>query len=191
MNLDTAIKSRKTIRAYKDRIVPKDAVRKIISAGCDAPSVHNLQPWYFFILSEKSKKHIAGIMRKRSEKEFVFLSAILRANAAIIEKAPLAVIACNIMPLSKRLKRLGKFYEKRSAIWEIQSIACCIENMMLTSASMGMASAFIGCALLCDKAIRDYLNTEYEIMAVLTFGYPKDKGKRHKKIPLKKITEYI
>ena len=190
MNLNIAIRSRKTIRAYKNKTIPKDVINKIIATGCMAPSVHNLQPWYFFILSEKYKKQTADIMRKRSEKEFVFLNTILRKNADIIEKAPLVLVVCNTMPLSKRLKRLGRFYEKCSAIWEIQSVACCIENMMLSSASMGIGSAFIGCALLCGREIKGLLNTEYELMSVLTFGYPKNKEGLTRKAPIKKITEY-
>lgn len=190
MNLNTAIKSRKTIRAYKDKAIPKNIVNKIITAGSMAPSVHNLQPWYFFILSEKYKKKTADIMRKRSEKEFVFLNTILRENATIIEKAPLVIAVCSTMALSKRLKRLGRFYEERSATWEIQSVACCIENMMLLAASMGIGSAFIGCALLCGREIKGLLNTEYELMSVLTFGYPKNKEGLTRKAPVKKIIEY-
>jgi nitroreductase len=191
MNLNAAIRSRRTVRSYKDKDIPKNIARKIIGAGCRAPSVHNLQPWYFFVLSKKSKKGIADIMRRRSEGEFVFINTILKENAGIIEKAPLAMVVCSTMPLSKRLKRLGGFYHERSIIWEVQSVACCIENMMLISESMGIGCAFIGCVLLCDKEIKGLLNTGHELMGVLTFGYPKDKQRRLKKMKPERMIEYI
>ena len=133
MDLNRAIKLRRSVREYKQKKVPKEIVRKIINSGLLAPSLHNLQPWHFVILNQDYKEKISEIMRKRSGKEFVFLNTVLKENALIVENAPLAIAVYNTKLLSKRLRRFGKFYENRSIIWESQSIACCIENMLSTS----------------------------------------------------------
>ncbi len=191
MNIDKAISIRRTVREYKDKKVSKPLVRKIIEAGRKAPSLHNLQPWYFIVLSQFYKKRIADIMRKRAGKELVFLNKVLRNNASVIEDAPVAVIAYNTRPLSVRFRRLGRFYEDRSMIWEIQSIACSIQNMLLKAASLKLGSAFIGCSLLCEKEIKKLFNTTDKLMAILTFGYPEKLSKPVKRKKLTKIVKFL
>lgn len=191
MDLSRAIELRRSVREYKQKKVPKEIIRKIINSGLLAPSLHNLQPWHFIILNQNYKKKIAEIMRKRSEKELIFLNTVLKENALIIENAPLAIAVYNTKPLSKRLRRFGKFYESRSIIWESQSIACCIENMLLKAYSLGLGGLFMGCVLLCDKAINKLLGARGELMVVLTLGYPRNIPKKLKRKPLKEITTFL
>jgi nitroreductase len=185
MKLDEAIRSRRTVRAYMDKPISMKILRKILAAGCSAPSVHNMQPWHFYLLRHGSKQQISDIMLKRSASEFVFIRTVLRENAEIIQKAPVALVLCNVAPLSKKLKRLGNFYEKHAILWESQSIACCIENMLLSAWSMGIGGAIIGCALLCEKEIKAFLDTKESLMAVIVLGYPKE-GIKHKNKKIKK-----
>ena len=191
MNIDRAINLRRSIRGYKNKKVPRDIACKIIDSGRMAPSLHNLQPWHFIVLDSTRRKEIAKIMRKRSEKEFIFLNTVLKENALAIENAPLAIAVYNTGPLSRRLRRFGRFYENRSIIWESQSIACCIENMLLKARSLGLGSAFIGCVLLCDKAINKLLGAKGELMAVVTLGYSRKIPKKLKRKPLKEVTTFL
>jgi len=191
MDIDRVISTRRTVREYKDKRVSKALVRDIIDAGRKAPSLHNLQPWHFIVLSQIYKKRIADIMRKRAGKELIFLSSVLRDNASVIEAAPVVMVVYNTRPLSVRFKRLGRFYEGRSITWEIQSIACSIENMLLKATSLKLGSALIGCSLLCEKEIKRLFNTTDELAAILTFGYPSRPPKPAKRKKFTKITKFL
>jgi nitroreductase len=191
MDIDRAISIRRTVREYKDKKISKRLLRDIIKAGCKAPSLHNLQPWRFIVLSQIYKKGIADIMRQRAGKELVFLNRVLQDNASIIETAPAVMAVYNTRPLSVRFRRFGRFYESRCTIWEIQSIACSIENMLLKAASLKLGSAIIGCALLCEKEIEKLFNTKDELGAILTFGYPKRLPKPGKGRKFTEIVKFL
>ncbi|MEW5819309.1 MAG: nitroreductase family protein, partial [Cyanobacteriota bacterium] len=53
MDLFEAIKTRKSVRKFKDDIPSKDDVKKIIDAARLAPSGHNKQNWYFIVIYNK------------------------------------------------------------------------------------------------------------------------------------------
>ena len=55
MELMEGLLSRRSIRKYQDKKIPKDILEKIIQAGECAPSAHNTQPWHFIIVEDKEK----------------------------------------------------------------------------------------------------------------------------------------
>jgi len=50
MDLLEAIKSRKSVRAFKPEAVPTETIKKVLEIACRAPSSVNSQPWEFFIV---------------------------------------------------------------------------------------------------------------------------------------------
>ncbi|MFQ6677414.1 MAG: nitroreductase family protein [Fidelibacterota bacterium] len=64
------MKSRRTVRDFSKRPVPKDIIKKIIETAATAPSGANKQPWKFVVVkSPKIKKQIR-IAAEKEEKEF-------------------------------------------------------------------------------------------------------------------------
>ena len=53
MELLEAIKSRKSIRAFKPDQVPREVLTELLDVARWAPSGTNTQPWEFFVLTEK------------------------------------------------------------------------------------------------------------------------------------------
>lgn len=57
-----AITSRRSVRRYKKKPVPRDLVVKVLEAARWAPSARNSQPWSFIILKDKEiRKNVARI----------------------------------------------------------------------------------------------------------------------------------
>lgn len=52
MEVLEAIRTRRSIRKYKDKDIPEDLIRKILEAGRWAPSANNAQPWNFILLQD-------------------------------------------------------------------------------------------------------------------------------------------
>ncbi len=67
MDLVEAIKSRKSVRAFKPESVPTEVLKEIIGVATRAPSSVNCQPWEFFILKgevlDELRKACAGQYR--------------------------------------------------------------------------------------------------------------------------------
>jgi nitroreductase len=54
MELDNCIKSRRSVRAFADKPVPKEKIEAILEVAVWAPSATNEQPWRFIIIEDKS-----------------------------------------------------------------------------------------------------------------------------------------
>jgi len=50
MEVEEAIRSRRSVRAYQDREVEEDKLRRVLEAGRLAPSARNLQDWRFVVV---------------------------------------------------------------------------------------------------------------------------------------------
>src|SRR4030042_1404343 len=65
MDVITAIKERKSIRAFKSDPVKQDLLKKIIEQSLRAPSWANTQPWEFAVVTGKKLKAIQDAFVKR------------------------------------------------------------------------------------------------------------------------------
>ena len=53
MEFKDVIKTRKSIRKYKDKPVPREKIMQILESGRIAPSASNRQPWHFVVVENK------------------------------------------------------------------------------------------------------------------------------------------
>ncbi len=53
MNVLEAIKTKRAVRTFTDRPLPDDIIRKILTAGRQAQSSKNMQPWHFIAIQDK------------------------------------------------------------------------------------------------------------------------------------------
>ncbi|MCX7957175.1 MAG: nitroreductase family protein [Endomicrobia bacterium] len=61
-SLTDLIKSRRSIRKYKNKPIPKEIILDIINCARFAPTANNKQPWFFVVVLNKGfKNKIAGI----------------------------------------------------------------------------------------------------------------------------------
>ena len=50
-----ALMTRKSIRNFLDREIPRDVIEKILRAGAQAPNGGNCQPWRFVVVTDQEK----------------------------------------------------------------------------------------------------------------------------------------
>jgi nitroreductase len=63
MEVNEAIKTRRSIRKYKKGPIPQEKIDKILEAGRWAPSASNSQPWEFIILTDpRVRKGVASVL---------------------------------------------------------------------------------------------------------------------------------
>ena len=58
MELMDAIKSRRSIRRYKNQPVSEHVIKELLDAAVWAPSASNVQPWGFVVIQDLSLIHI-------------------------------------------------------------------------------------------------------------------------------------
>jgi nitroreductase len=162
MELEEAIKGRRSIRAFKPQDVSEETVEKLIDAARHAPSAGNVQPWEFIIARNMETK------KKLARAAF---------NQAFVEEAPIVIVVC------ADENRSSLRYDIRGEIlYCIQDTAAATQNILLTAYSLGLGTCWIG-AFNEDEA-KKVLKTPVGIRPVvmIPIGYsdraPSQRGRR-------------
>ncbi len=152
MDIIELIKSRRSIRKYKDTPVKYEDTMKILDAGRWAPSGLNNQPWRFVIIEQ----------RHMIEK----ISELTKYRDLILGAKALIVVFLD-----------GEVEYNRTK--DCQAIGACIENMLLAAQSIGLGACWCGEILNRGQEVGSILDVPgtYELMAVITLGYPAEEGK--------------
>ncbi len=151
MGILDIIKGRRSVRDFKDKEIPEEAVDALIDAILWAPSAGNLQSRKFcFIFNKDIKKRLA--------------QAAL--NQSFIAKAPLTVVACSDQRIASR------YGERGINLYSIQDVSASIENMLLTAYELGLGSVWVGAFI--EDEVKDILNLPGNLrpVAIIPIGYP-------------------
>jgi len=179
MDAYEAIISRRSVRAFDGRPVPRDVIDRALRAAFVAPAPHHTRPWRFVVLeTPESRARLAdgmgGAWRRDLESDGVAPAQIEKALArsrAQIEDAPALLLGC----LVHEGLRDWPDKRRRRAEWRmaVQSMGCALENIMVAARAEGVASFWISAPLFCADAVRDALDLPeaYEAQALVALGY--------------------
>ena len=102
MELEEAIRGRRSVRVYTDEPVPIEMVRKALEAATWAPSAKNGQQWRFTVLTGESKRKLIEAIREGLDETVKRIGRGAMGSSfsscAIMEEAPVVVMvwnACN------------------------------------------------------------------------------------------------
>ena len=85
MELMEAIRTRRSVRRYQDREVPRKLLEELMEAACWAPSADNLQPWYFVVLTKQEDiALLQETMEKVSEEIKPYLQEMFPRHPRIV-----------------------------------------------------------------------------------------------------------
>jgi nitroreductase len=114
------LKSRRTVRDFSDKNVPKEVIENCIKSAGTAPSGANMQPWHFAAISSPELKKKIRIAAEEEEKEFYskrapkeWLEALeplgTDPNKPFLETAPYLIAifykSYDILPDGKQVKQ--------------------------------------------------------------------------------------
>jgi nitroreductase len=153
MDVFDAVRTVLAVRAFQDRKVPEEVVRKVVEAGRLTASSMNLQPWQFIVVEDREQLKALG--------------AAVRTGPYIAQAAFAVAVAV----------------EKKST-YAVSDASRAIQSMILTAWSEGVGSNWTGFLNLEGASKLLEIPEEYDLLAVVPFGYPavvKDKGKKNRK----------
>jgi nitroreductase len=144
-----AIFTRRSIRRYSDKNIPKETVNKILEAGMYAPSAVNKQPWHFIVFSDiNTCKAIIEIHK----------------SASMLMEAQKAILICYDEKL------------QHDEGYGVIDCAAATQNILLASHALGIGACWVG---ICPRKNRmDGLKTIFKLpvniipFAVVSLGYP-------------------
>ncbi|HSN08135.1 MAG TPA: nitroreductase [Hanamia sp.] len=182
------IYERRSVRKYKNKLVDKNTIEKILDAGRMAPSAMNEQPWKFYVVTNKETiQSFSKEISKITAKEF------LKAGPGRIIKNIIHLL--NFSLGFRYLKNKDHvFYEAPVVIfitgpgnneWVDLDIGMCAQNMMLAAKSMGLDTCPIGFGKLLEHTkVYPQLKTspKEEIKLSIILGYGDETPEVHKRI---------
>jgi nitroreductase len=152
MSVLDVILSRRSIRGYEDKEIPKDVLDKIVESGRQSPSAANRQPYRFVIVTDSEiKKAISGLI------------------ARFIKSAPVVIVGC----ANPKAMLTGK--------WSTVDTAIALENMVLAAWSLGVGSCWIGSFDEEKVKDSLKIPRDWKVVALVSFGYPAETPKQRKK----------
>lgn len=194
MHILKVIKTHRNIRKYKNKPVPKKLIKKIIEAGRWGPSIHGFQPWKFVVIENKTLiKKISECLMRKSRRTCIGSKVLLSSSAHTITNAQILIIIYNSKSFARFGGNLRKRYSKFAKIAELSAISSAIQNMILTAESLGIGTCWLSITLFCEKEINIMCNIEedYDLVTVLSLGYPAEKGKRSTRKPISETVKYL
>jgi nitroreductase len=152
MSVLDVILSRRSIRRYEDKEIPKDVLDKIVEAGRQSPSAANRQPYRFVIVTDSEiKKAISGLV------------------ARFAKSAPVVIVGC----ANPKVMLTGK--------WSTVDTAIALENMVLAAWSLGVGACWIGSFDEEKVKVSLKIPQDWKVVALVSFGYPAETPKQRKK----------
>lgn len=143
MEFYEVIEKRRTIREFIDREIPKDVLKRILSAGLKAPSSNHQRQWELIVLTEKEqinliakivKPYYCKIMEPKTPQQEMFKIAYPKQRK-MIEKS-----ACVILPYFKCKYDL-KSPTNDYGLMDYGASWVLVENILLAATAEGVASA--------------------------------------------------
>jgi nitroreductase len=149
MDAIEAIKTRRSIRRFKNKAVNPEKLGTVLEAGMYAPSARNEQPWHFLVITKES-----------------LMESIMKVHpyANMLTQAPLAILVCGDLKL-----------ELSPGYWPIDCSAA-TQNMLLAAHALGLGAVWLGVHPRQERkeAIRKIFNLPVHIkpFALVALGYP-------------------
>jgi nitroreductase len=117
MNTLEAIRTRRSVRSFMAKPIPKETIEELLRAAMSAPSAGNEQPWQFLVIDDRKKlDSITGV----------------NPNAKMCKEAQAAILVCG-----------DTTKEKYPGFW-VQDCAAATQNILLAAHERGLGSVWTG-----------------------------------------------
>ena len=175
MDVLEAIKSRRSIRQYRDMPVSDEILNKVLEAARWAPSWANTQCTRYVVVKDAATK------AKLSE-------TLNRGNPATeaIKNAPIVIVACAV------LKKSGYYKGEASTDkgdWYMFDVGIAMQNLALAAYSLGLGTVHVG-YIVDTRRVAEILEIPDGIAVVemMPLGYPAAEAKAP---PRKELAEIV
>ncbi len=163
MDVYEAIGNRRSVRAYQDRAIEPDNLRRVLQAGARAPSARNRQAWKFVVVeSPEMKRQLA---RQACQQPWMERAG---AILAVVGTAPEYVMHCGVPA-------------------DPVDCAIAIDHMTLAATAEGLGTCWIGHFDQQITADLLHVPASCRIIELLTIGYPADQGGPADRKPLEQV----
>ena len=150
MDVEDAIRTRRTMKAFTPEVVGDDDVRELLELAVMAPNHHETEPWRFWVVGQRdAAEAVEGDGRRQ---------------AAALARAIVVGARRNDDPVE--------------AEEDYAAVACAIQNVMLAAHARGLANFWRTPGVMDKKPFRKVLDVpgDVRIVGVVHLGFPKERA---------------
>jgi len=168
MSVLDIMKSRRSVRRYKNKPIPEGTLNKVLEAARIAPSGKNFQPWKFIIVQDREKKEELAVASR---------------NQSFIAQAPVVIVACGFP--DKSYQHQGNYMKS----WPID-VSIAVDHLMLMAWEEGLGTCWIGAFK--EGEVKQILSIpdDVRVLALTPLGYPDEEPRDRGRKELNEIISY-
>ncbi len=169
MELEEAIKGRRSIRRFKTQSVPKETLERILDFAMWAPSAMNRQGWHFVVVQGHKQHELLKIFSSAFETIKPDLAKVFAGKPKIVEGMELFFKTYGGAPVFI----LAYASKLPSGKWDTHSTAVALQNLLLAVHAAGLGAVWTDGVLNKEEEINAVLKIEgKKLVAVVPVGYP-------------------
>lgn len=160
------IKTRRSIRYWKKKPVPRELIKKVIEAATYAPTAFNRMEWRFYVAETPMEDITEGDA----------------SNASMFKKAPVRIFAA----VDERL-----FFEKFSGAMDT---GFALQNLILAAHALGLGTCLIYQGEFVDPELMEkhYMIPSFmKVYCAVTLGYPDEAPETPARMHVEEVTEFL
>ena len=189
MDVNQAIKERRSYRSYSTNPVEEEKLRNILEAGRWAPSVMNLQPWKFYVVKNSGLKDQLKVACYETLQKIFAASGwkwVSKFSLEFLTEAPVIIVVAG----DPQKTGADQFLPGRGTGY---AYSCCaaVQNMHLAAYAQGLGTLWF--TLYETDKVRQILDIpeELDIVSMIVLGYPTDPNVQMKRKPLEEVVVVI
>ena len=168
VDVETAIRTRRTHKQYGVEPVPEPVLRELLELARHAPNHHLTQPWRFRVLGAQTRARLEALVGEK--------------DAAKLRRAPTLVLATAVLsgdPLTDEE--------------DLHASACAVYAVLLGATARGLASYWRTPAVLREPAVRELLDlAENErVVSLIHLGPPLSVPPEKERVPLDDVVSWL
>ena len=165
MDVSSAIRSRRSVRAFRSDPVPETLLRELVELANWAPSAGNLQARDFIVVRDESTRRRLARAADQTE----------------LAQAPVVIVVCT------NASRISKYGHRGAELFTIQDAAAATENLLLAAHERGLGAVWMGSFE--DGAGREILGLPRHARPVtlVALGWPAETPAPPERLPLEQV----
>jgi F420 biosynthesis protein FbiB-like protein len=189
---------RRSIRRYRNEIVPHKVLIDLLTAAAWAPSAHNCQPWRFAVIDQpRSKERLVKEMGKKLRADLTadglpeeLIERDVKRSFRRLTAAPVLILVA--MTVEGMHSYPDQLRQNNEWLMAVQSTAMAGQNLMLAAHASGLASCWMCAPLFCPEVVRKTLSlpADWQPQGLITLGYPDEERQKDRR-PLAEQVRFV
>lgn len=168
MDLMEAIKTRRSIRRFRETPVPENLLKEVLNAARLAPSADNAQPWKIIVVRDEQMKQ--KVTQACNGQKFLV-------------QAPIVLVVCGIP--EDAFQTVGGYMSSH-----VIDASIALDHVTLAAHSLGLGTCWV--AWFKEEKVKDILGIpeDVRVVALSPLGYPDESPERPSRKNLEELIAY-